>query len=88
VKEQVQIETKYEGYIARQKGEIDRLARMEGRVLSPDLDYMAIAELRGEAREKLAKVRPGSFGQARRIAGVSPADLAVLMVHVERTRRS
>ena len=87
VREQVAIEAKYEGYIARQKAEIERLARMETRPLAHDLDYMAMRELRGEAREKLAKLRPSSLGQARRIAGVSPTDLAVLMVHVERAGR-
>jgi len=86
--EQVEIEVKYEGYIARQMADVERLRRMESTALPGDLDYQAMSGLRGEAREKLARLRPGSLGQAGRIAGVSPADLAALAVHLERRRRS
>ena len=75
---------KYEGYIQRQAQEVEELRRMEGRKLPPDLDYAAIQGLRLEAREKLAAVRPLDLGQASRISGVSPADVAALMIYLER----
>ncbi|MBM4033620.1 MAG: tRNA uridine-5-carboxymethylaminomethyl(34) synthesis enzyme MnmG [Planctomycetes bacterium] len=87
VKEQVEIEVKYEGYIARQQLEVQRLRRMETRPIPEALDYQAIKELSAESRDKLALLRPATLGQASRIAGVSPADLALLMVHIERVRR-
>ena len=82
--EQVEISVKYEGYIQRQAQEVEELRRMEGRKLPPDLDYAAIQGLRLEAREKLAAVRPLDLGQASRISGVSPADVAALMIYLER----
>lgn len=82
--EQVELNVKYEGYIRRQERQVEELRRMEGRTLPPDLDYAAIAGLRLEAREKLAAVRPADMGQASRISGVSPADIAVLMIHLSR----
>jgi len=82
--EQVEIEAKYAGYLARQAAQIDRTRRMEERPIPPDLDYAAVPHLRNEAREKLARVRPRSFGQAARISGIGPADLAVLMIHLGR----
>ena len=82
--EQVEISVKYEGYIQRQAQEVEELRRMEGRKLPPDLDYAAIQGLRLEAREKLAAVRPLDLGQASRISGVSPADIAALMIYLER----
>ena len=88
VKEQVEIETKYEGYIERQNADIERLRRMEARAIPDAIDYASMKDLGTEAREKLAKLRPASLGQAARIAGVSPADLSVLLVHLERSRRS
>ena len=81
--EQVEISVKYEGYIQRQAQEVEELRRMEGRKLPPDLDYAAIQGLRLEAREKLAAVRPLDLGQASRISGVSPADIAALMIYLE-----
>ena len=87
VREQVEIEAKYAGYIERQTAAIARFRRMEARAIPEDVDYGSMAELRGEAREKLAALRPGSLGQAARIAGVSPADVAVLMVNLERAAR-
>ncbi|MFW6163713.1 MAG: tRNA uridine-5-carboxymethylaminomethyl(34) synthesis enzyme MnmG, partial [Planctomycetota bacterium] len=86
VREQVEIEAKYEGYIARQRADIERLRRLEQQPIPGDLDYEALVGLRGEAREKLARVRPASLAQAGRIAGVSPADVTALMVHLERRR--
>ena len=83
--EQVEISVKYEGYIQRQAQEVEELRRMEGRKLPPDLDYAAIQGLRLEAREKLAAVRPLDLGQASRISGVSPADVAALMIYLERS---
>ena len=79
-----EISVKYEGYIQRQAQEVEELRRMEGRKLPPDLDYAAIQGLRLEAREKLAAVRPLDLGQASRISGVSPADVAALMIYLER----
>ena len=77
---------KYAGYIQRQLQEVEELHRMEGRALPADIDYAAIQGLRLEAREKLAAVRPVNIGQASRISGVSPADMAALMIWLERPR--
>ncbi|MGE4353563.1 MAG: tRNA uridine-5-carboxymethylaminomethyl(34) synthesis enzyme MnmG [Oscillospiraceae bacterium] len=83
VTEQVEISLKYEGYIKRQLKQVEEFSRMENRTLPRDLDYEAISGLRLEARQKLKKIRPENFGQASRVSGVSPADIAVLMVWVE-----
>ncbi len=82
--EQVLIEAKYGGYIARQAEQVDRFRRLEGKPLPPHLDYAAIHQLRIEAREKLARVRPRTLGQAGRISGIHPADLATLLVHLKK----
>ena len=82
--EQVELNVKYEGYIRRQEKQVEELRRMERRTLPPDIDYAAIEGLRLEAREKLAAVRPADLGQASRISGVSPADVAVLMIYLSR----
>lgn len=82
--EQVELNVKYEGYIRRQEKQVEDFRRMEGRTLPPELDYAAIGGLRLEAREKLAAVRPADMGQASRISGVSPADIAVLMIYLSR----
>ncbi|MBR1496774.1 MAG: tRNA uridine-5-carboxymethylaminomethyl(34) synthesis enzyme MnmG [Oscillospiraceae bacterium] len=79
---QAEIRIKYEGYIRRQQRQVEEFARMEDRRLPPDLDYAAVTGLRLEAREKLARLRPESFGQASRVSGVSPADIAALMVYL------
>ncbi len=84
VAEQVEISIKYAGYIQRQLQEVEELRRMEGRALPPELDYAAIQGLRLEAREKLNAVRPLNIGQAGRISGVSPADVAALMIYLEK----
>ncbi|MGI6264924.1 MAG: tRNA uridine-5-carboxymethylaminomethyl(34) synthesis enzyme MnmG [Acutalibacteraceae bacterium] len=80
VRQQVEVEIKYEGYIRRQQATIAEMRRLENRLLPDDIDYAAITGLRMEAREKLDRVRPRSVGQASRISGVSPADVAVLIV--------
>jgi tRNA uridine 5-carboxymethylaminomethyl modification enzyme len=80
--EQVEIEAKYAGYLARQAAQIERARRMEERPIPPGLDYAAVPHLRAEAREKLARIRPRSLGQAGRISGIGPSDLAVLMIHL------
>ena len=84
VAEQVEISVKYEGYIQRQLKQVADFERMEQRLLPPDLDYNALQGLRLEAREKLSEVRPANLGQASRISGVSPADVAALMIALER----
>ena len=78
--ENVEIELKYEGYIKRQQADVAEMRRLEAKKLPPDADYQSIQGLRMEAREKLAKVRPLSVGQASRISGVSPADISVLLI--------
>ena len=80
VREQVEVEVKYEGYVRRQQADIDEMRRLENRLLPPDIDYTAITGLRLEAQEKLQRIRPRSIGQASRISGVSPADVSVLIV--------
>jgi tRNA uridine 5-carboxymethylaminomethyl modification enzyme len=84
VAEQVQIEAKYAGYIEKQRIEVARFRRLEDRRLPPGLDYGAMVGLRTEAQEKLAHVRPATVGQAARLAGVNPADVSVLLVHLKR----
>ena len=78
----MELAVKYEGYIRRQEKQIAEMERLENRLLPEDIDYAAIQGLRLEAREKLAKLRPRSLGQAGRVSGVSPADIAVLMVYL------
>ena len=78
---------KYEGYIKKQQEQIERMERMENKILPTDLDYGSITSLRDEAKEKLAQIKPRSLGQASRISGVSPADVSVLMIYLEQLRR-
>ncbi len=82
-KKAVEIEIKYEGYIRRQLEDASRMARLEEKKLSEDIDYSAIEGLRLEARQKLNRVKPKSIGQASRISGVNPADVSVLLVFLE-----
>ena len=82
VVEQVEITVKYEGYIQRQQKQVAEFERLEQRLLPEDLDYGHIQGLRLEAREKLSAIRPRSLGQAGRISGVSPADMAALMIYL------
>ena len=86
VGEQVEIQIKYAGYIARQEQQVAEFRKAESRRLPPDVDYDAIPALKAEAREKLNKIRPVSIGQASRISGVSPADVAVLLVYLEQRK--
>jgi tRNA uridine 5-carboxymethylaminomethyl modification enzyme len=81
---QVTIEAKYDGYIGRQLDQIDRFRRLEDKPIPPGLDYRAVAQLRAEAREKFERIRPLSLGQAGRISGISPADIATLLIHLKR----
>ncbi|MDD4796815.1 MAG: tRNA uridine-5-carboxymethylaminomethyl(34) synthesis enzyme MnmG, partial [Eubacteriales bacterium] len=85
--EQAEIAIKYEGYIARAQRDIARAQKLEQLALPDSLDYAAIHGLRNEARQKLSLQRPRSIGQAGRISGVSPADVAVLLVYLEKLRR-
>ena len=87
IAEQVEISVKYEGYIQRQQRQVEDFERMEQRLLPPELDFHAIQGLRLEAREKLSEVRPANLGQASRISGVSPADMAALMIWLEHRGR-
>ncbi len=87
VREQVEISVKYEGYIRRQLKQVAEFEKLERHGLPNGFDYSAIQGLRLEAREKLAEVQPRNLGQASRISGVSPADIAALMIALERTRQ-
>lgn len=87
VREEVEIMARYDGYIRKQEEQIARMERLEARRIPADTDYAAIGSLRLEAAEKLAAVRPRSIGQASRISGVSPADISVLLVWLEKERR-
>ena len=82
----MEIRLQYDGYIRRQLRQVEDFRRMEDKSLPADIDYDGITGLRLEAREKLKRIRPASFGQASRISGVSPADVAVLMIYVETNR--
>ncbi len=88
VAEQVEITLKYEGYIKRQQAKVDEMRRLEVKKIPEDTDYNEIPSLRLEAREKLSRVRPESVGQASRISGVSPADISVLLIYLNKRGRS
>ena len=85
--EQVNINIKYEGYIQRQKRQVEHFKKLENKRLAQDIDYEAISGLRIEAKQKLNRYKPVSVGQASRISGVSPADISVLLVYLEQQRR-
>ena len=80
---EVEIQIKYAGYLERQQKQVEEFRKEESRLLSPDMDYESITGLRLEARQKLAQIRPLSIGQAGRISGVSPSDIAVLLIWLE-----
>ena len=86
VREAVEIRMKYAGYIARQQKQVEEFAREEGRLLPKTIDYLSMQGLRVEARQKLDEIRPLSVGQASRISGVSPADIAVLLIWLEQNK--
>ncbi|MGN0390633.1 MAG: tRNA uridine-5-carboxymethylaminomethyl(34) synthesis enzyme MnmG, partial [Wujia sp.] len=81
--EQINIAIKYDGYISRQKQQVEHFQKMEKKKIPDDINYDDIGNLRKEARQKLAAIRPASLGQASRISGVSPADVSVLMIYLE-----
>jgi len=81
--EQVILEAKYSGYIQRQAEQVERFQRLESRPIPAHFDYAAVPQLRAEAREKLSRIRPRNLGQASRISGICPADLAVLLIYLE-----
>ncbi|WP_100400949.1 tRNA uridine-5-carboxymethylaminomethyl(34) synthesis enzyme MnmG [Bacillus sp. FJAT-44742] len=83
VAEQVEIQIKYEGYIAKQLEQIEKMKKMEEKKIPENLDYSAISGLATEARQKLSEVRPLSVGQASRVAGVNPSDISILLVYLE-----
>ncbi|MGX4762960.1 tRNA uridine-5-carboxymethylaminomethyl(34) synthesis enzyme MnmG [Holzapfeliella sp. JNUCC 72] len=86
VKEQVEISLKYEGYIKKEQGKIDKLRRLESKKIPKNIDYEAINGLATESRQKLMKIRPESIAQASRISGVNPADVGILSVYIQQGR--
>ncbi|NZA25244.1 tRNA uridine-5-carboxymethylaminomethyl(34) synthesis enzyme MnmG [Luteimonas sp. SJ-92] len=88
VAEQVEIEAKYSGYLERQRAEIERQQRHEGTAIPDEFDYAVVRGLSAEVRQKLERVRPQTIGQAQRIPGMTPAAISLLLVHLERARRS
>ena len=87
VGEQVNINIKYEGYIERENRQVEQFKKMENRLIPEDIEYENIDNIRLEARQKLTEIRPLSVGQASRISGVSPSDIAVLLVYIEQFKR-
>ncbi|MFZ5597867.1 MAG: tRNA uridine-5-carboxymethylaminomethyl(34) synthesis enzyme MnmG [Bacillota bacterium] len=87
VREEVQIEIKYEGYIKKQKAQVERFEKLENKKIPEGLDYLGMRGLSTEAAQKMDRIRPESVGQAARISGVSPADISVLMIHLEQLFR-
>ena len=88
VREQVNIQIRYEGYIEKQKVQVEHFKKLEGKLLPQDVDYLHMDGLRLEARQKLDRIRPLNIGQASRVSGVSPADIAVLLVYLEKYRKT
>ena len=86
-KTEVEVILKYDGYIQKQINEVEKLQSLENKRLSSDLDYHSIGGLRLEARQKLSEIRPETVGQASRISGVSPADVNVLLIYLEKMNR-
>jgi tRNA uridine 5-carboxymethylaminomethyl modification enzyme len=82
--EQVEIAAKYSGYIDRQKAEVERAANFEHLRLPADIDYLQVTSLSFEARQKLAKHRPETLGQAARISGITPASISLLLIHLKK----
>ena len=86
-KQQVEISITYEGYIKKQLEQVEKMKKLEEKLIPESIDYALVDNLRDEAREKLADIRPISIGQAARISGVSPADISVLMIYLEQQKR-
>ena len=87
VKEEVEIQIKYEGYIKLQNAQVEKAKKLENKLLPDNINYEAIGGIRLEARQKLSKLRPRSVGQASRISGVSPADISVILIYLEQLKR-
>jgi tRNA uridine 5-carboxymethylaminomethyl modification enzyme len=87
VAEQAEIQSKYGGYLAKQQREVEKVRRMETRRIPPDLDYAQIRGLRNEARQVLMRFTPATLGQAARLAGINPADVAVLLIALDRRQQ-
>ena len=83
VKEKVEVEIKYEGYISRQKAQVNEMLRLENKLIPEGICYNDITGLRLEAISKLSEIRPKSVGQASRISGVSPSDMNVLLIYLQ-----
>lgn len=81
---EIEVQLKYDAYLKKQEKEIERFARMESKAIPPDLDYYEVRNISIEARQKLSKVRPESLGQASRVSGVSPSDIAMIMLHLRK----
>ena len=88
VKEQVEIQVKYDGYVSRQESEISKLQKLEKKILPPDIDFERIRGLSNEAKERLSIVKPVTIGQASRVAGVTPADVSVLIIWLDARSRT
>ncbi len=86
--EQVNIQIKYEGYINKQLQQVEHFKKLEGKLIPLEMDYNQLNGLRLEAKQKLSKIRPANIGQASRISGVSPADISVLLVYLEKYGKS
>ena len=82
--DEVEVDIKYDGYVKKQLAEVERAKRLEEKPLPQDLDYSQVKGLRIEAAQKLNKVKPLTLGQASRISGVSPADISVLIIYLEK----
>lgn len=88
VEEEVNIQSKYEGYISKEKEKINQFKKLENKKLDKDIDYKSIKGLRIEAQQKLSNIKPESLGQASRISGVSPADITVLQIYLETRKKN
>jgi len=87
MQEQIEIQIKYAGYIDKQLHQVERMSKMEQKKLPEDIDYELINSLSNEAKTNLKKIRPLSIGQASRIGGVTPADISVILIHLEHYNR-
>ncbi|MCL5057541.1 MAG: tRNA uridine-5-carboxymethylaminomethyl(34) synthesis enzyme MnmG, partial [Actinobacteria bacterium] len=88
VREEVEIEVKYEGYIKKQRSQVERFEKLENRKIPADVDFAEMKGISNEARQKLARIRPESVGQAARVSGVSPADISVMLIYLEQMARA